>query len=109
MRNPVRTIAVVLALALAGAGSGAIAMPARPPLGDAHRLIDAALAIAGAAMSAVAAVAAAGLAQLSWLVQSYGLAGLAASPTILVGFLVGVGASMLALVMVLVVVATRPR
>lgn len=36
-------------------------------------------------------------------------AGLLASPTLLVGFLVGVGASTLALVMVLVVVATRRR
>jgi hypothetical protein len=57
----------------------------------------------------VTAVASAGLTQLAVSVGAYGLGGLAASPMLLVGFLVGVGASVLALLMVLVVAATRPR
>jgi hypothetical protein len=32
MRNPLRTMAVILPLTLVGAGSGAIAMPSWPPL-----------------------------------------------------------------------------
>jgi hypothetical protein len=109
MRSPLRTIAVILALTLVGAGSGAIALPSRPPLDQAHRLVETALGTAAAAANAVTAVASAGLTQLAVSVGAYGLGGLAASPMLLVGFLVGVGASVLALLMVLVVAATRPR
>jgi hypothetical protein len=109
MRNPVRTVAVLLVLLLAGAGSGALAMPTNPHFGEAARLLDSALAAAGTAITSVGAIGSAGLAHVGSLFQSHGLAGLSASPTLLVGFLVGVGASTLALVMVLVVVATRRR
>jgi hypothetical protein len=101
-------MAVILPLTLVGAGSGAIAMPSWPPLDQAHRLVETALGTAAAA-NAVTAVASAGLTQLAVSVGAYGLGGLAASPMLLVGFLVGVGASVLALLMVLVVAATRPR
>jgi hypothetical protein len=98
-------MAVILALTLVGAGSGAIALPSRPPLDQAHRLVETALGTAAAAANAVTAVASAGLTQLAVSVGAYGLGGLAASPMLLVGFLVGVGASVLALLMVLVVAA----
>lgn len=107
MRNPLRKMAVLLALLIAGTGSGALAMPADPRLGEAGRLVGAALDVAGAALHAVMAVASAGLAHVGGLLQSHGLAGLAASPTMLVGFLVGSGASLLALIMVLAIVVTR--
>ena len=109
MTAPFRKLVALLVLLLAGAGSGAIAMPLEAPLGDVSRLLGVSLDGVVGALRTIGALAGAGLSEARHILGRSGLVEFAPSLTLMAGVVVGIGASLLALAVALVVGMTRSR